>query len=131
MKNLKGYIFSRKFYDDRVPQHIQNLVLRNYCQVNKLNYLLSATEYAMKGSSLMLNKILNEIEEIDGLVFYSLFQLPQNKLERQKIYKIIINFKKEIHFAVEDMKIKNINDIEDIEQIIQIKQNLPYCLKSI
>ncbi len=131
MKNLKGYIFSRKFYDERVPQHIQNLVLRNYCQVNKLNYLLSATEYAMKGSSLMLNKILNEIEEIDGLVFYSLFQLPQNKLERQKIYKIIINFKKEIHFAVEDMKIKNINDIEDIEQIIQIKQNLPYCLKSI
>ena len=131
MKNLKGYIFSRKFYDERVPQHIQNLVLRNYCQVNKLNYLLSATEYAMKGSSLMLNKILNEIEEIDGLVFYSLFQLPQNKLERQKIYKIIINFKKEIHFAVEDMKIKNINDIEDIEQIIQIKQNLPFCLKSI
>tara|TARA_Y100000591_G_C21838321_1_gene704004 strand:+ start:1275 stop:1670 length:396 start_codon:yes stop_codon:yes gene_type:complete len=131
MKNLKGYIFSRKFYDERVPQHIQNLVLRNYCQVNKLNYLLSATEYAMKGSSLMLNKILNEIEEIDGLVFYSLFQLPQNKLERKKIYKIIINFKKEIHFAVEDMKIKNINDIEDIEQIIQIKQNLPYCLKSI
>ena len=131
MKNLKGYIFSRKFYDERVPQHIQNLVLRNYCQVNKLNYLLSATEYAMKGSSLMLNKILNEIEEIDGLVFYSLFQLPQNKLERQKIYKIILNFKKEIHFAVEDMKIKSVNDIEDIEQIIQIKQNLPYCLKSI
>lgn len=131
MKNLKGYIFSRKFYDERVPQHIQNLVLRNYCQVNKLHYLLSATEYAMKESSLMLNKILNEIEEIDGLVFYSLFQLPQNKLERQKIYKIILNFKKEIHFAVEDMKIKSVNDIEDIEQIIQIKQNLPYCLKSI
>ena len=42
MKNLKGYIFSRKFYDERVPQHIQNLVLRNYCQMNKLNYLLSA-----------------------------------------------------------------------------------------
>ena len=26
MKNLKGYIFSRKFYDERVPQHIQNNV---------------------------------------------------------------------------------------------------------
>ena len=131
MKNLKGYIFSRKFYDERVPQHIQNLVLRNYCQMNKLNYLLSATEYAMKESSLMLNKILKEIKEIDGIVFYSLFQLPQNNLERQKIYKIILNFKKEIHFAVEDMKIKSVNDIEDIEQIIKIKQNLPYCLKSI
>ena len=69
MKILKGYIFSRKFYDERVPQHVQNLVLRNYCEVNKIHFLLSATEYAMKESNLMLNKILKEIEEIDGFVF--------------------------------------------------------------
>ena len=131
MKILKGYIFSRKFYDERVPQHVQNLVLRNYCEVNKIHFLLSATEYAMKESSLMLNKILKEIKEIDGFVFYSLFQLPQNILERQKVYKVILSNKKEIHFAVEDMKLKSINDIEEIEQIILIKKNLPYCLKSI
>ena len=114
MKILKGYIFSRKFYGERVPQHVQNLVLRNYCEVNKIHFLLSATEYAMKESSLMLNKILKEIKEIDGLVFYSLFQLPQNTLERQKIYKFILNYEKEFHFAVEDMKLKSVNDIEDI-----------------
>ena len=131
MKNLKGYIFSRKFYDERVPQHIQNLVLRNYCQVNKLHYLLSATEYAMKESSLMLNKLIKELKDIDGLIFYSLFQLPENNLERQKIYRTIINLKKEIHFVVEDMKLKNKNDIKDIEQIILIKKTLPYSLKSI
>tara|TARA_B100000989_G_C19503816_1_gene455525 strand:+ start:732 stop:1127 length:396 start_codon:yes stop_codon:yes gene_type:complete len=131
MKNLKGYIFSRKFYDERVPQHIQNLVLRNYCQVNKLHYLLSATEYAMKESSLMLNKLIKELKDIDGLIFYSLFQLPENNLERQKIYRTIINLKKEIHFVVEDMKLKNKNDIKDIEQIILIKKTLPFTLKSI
>tara|TARA_Y100000768_G_scaffold349268_1_gene298703 strand:+ start:93 stop:488 length:396 start_codon:yes stop_codon:yes gene_type:complete len=131
MKNLKGYIFSRKFYDERVPQHIQNLVLRNYCQINKLNYLLSATEYAMKESSLMLNKLIKELKDIDGLIFYSLFQLPENNLERVKIYRTIINLKKEIHFAVEDMKLKNKNDIKDIEQIILIKKTLPFSLKSI
>jgi len=131
MKILKGYIFSRSFYNERVPQHIQNLVLRNYCQVNRLQYLLSATEYAMKESSLMLNKLIKELKGIDGLIFYSLFQLPENNIERQKIYRIIINLKKEIHFVVEDMKLKNKKDIKDIEQIILIKKFLPYSLKSI
>tara|TARA_B100000941_G_C28346760_1_gene469673 strand:+ start:239 stop:634 length:396 start_codon:yes stop_codon:yes gene_type:complete len=131
MKILKGYIFSRSFYNERVPQHIQNLVLRNYCQVNRLQYLLSATEYAMKESSLMLNKLIKELKGIDGLIFYSLFQLPENNIERQKIYRIIINLKKEIHFVVEDMKLKNKKDIKDIEQIILIKKSLPYSLKSI
>ena len=131
MKILKGYIFSRSFYNERVPQHIQNLVLRNYCQVNRLQYLLSATEYAMKESSLMLNKLIKELKGIDGLIFYSLFQLPENNIERQKIYRIIINLKKEIHFVVEDMKLKNKKDIKDIEQIILIKKTLPYSLKSI
>ena len=131
MKILKGYIFSRSFYNERVPQHIQNLVLRNYCQVNKLQYLLSATEYAMKESSLMLNKLIKELKDIDGLIFYSLFQLPENDTERQKIYRIVINLKKEIHFVVEDMKLKNKKDIKDIEQIILIKKTLPYSLKSI
>jgi len=131
MKILKGYIFSRSFFNERVPQHIQNLVLRNYCQVNKLQYLLSATEYAMKESSLMLNKLIKELKDIDGLIFYSLFQLPENDTERQKIYRIVINLKKEIHFVVEDMKLKNKKDIKDIEQIILIKKTLPYSLKSI
>ena len=32
MKNLKGYIFSRPFLGERVPQHIQNTILREYCK---------------------------------------------------------------------------------------------------
>ena len=27
MIKLKGYIFSRSFFDERVPQHIQNIIL--------------------------------------------------------------------------------------------------------
>ena len=79
----------------------------------------------------MLNKLIKELKDIDGLIFYSLFQLPENDTERQKIYRIVINLKKEIHFVVEDMKLKNKKDIKDIEQIILIKKTLPYSLKSI
>ena len=29
---LKGYIFSRPFLEERVPQHVQNIVIQNYCK---------------------------------------------------------------------------------------------------
>ena len=32
MKSLKGYIFSRPFYGERAPQHIQNIVNKDYCK---------------------------------------------------------------------------------------------------
>ena len=31
-KKLKGYIFSRPFMGEQVPQHVQNIVLRDYCK---------------------------------------------------------------------------------------------------
>ena len=29
---LKGYIFSRPFFGERVPQNVQNIILRDYCK---------------------------------------------------------------------------------------------------
>jgi sporadic carbohydrate cluster protein (TIGR04323 family) len=131
MKKIKGYIFSRKFYGERVPQHIQNQILREYCKVNSLEYLLSATEYTIEESSLMLNKLIKEIKETDGIIFYSIFQLPKKQEERQNVYNRIVNLKKEIHFAVENMVLQKSSDSIEIEQILQIKKTLPSCLKSI
>ena len=41
----RGYIFSRTFMEERVPQHVQNLVIRDYCTIKQLDYLLHVTEY--------------------------------------------------------------------------------------
>lgn len=71
MKKVRGYIFSRPFMGERVPQHIQNLVIRDYCDRYNLHYLLSATEYAMVGCHLMLEQVLNELADLDGIVAYS------------------------------------------------------------
>ena len=38
-KKLRGYIFSRTFMGERVPQHVQNIVIRDYCVKNKYDYL--------------------------------------------------------------------------------------------
>ena len=50
MKKLRGYIFSRPFMEERVPQHVQNIILRNYCEKNNYAFLLSSVEYKMNNS---------------------------------------------------------------------------------
>jgi len=120
-KNLRGYIFSRPFMTERAPQHVQNIVIRDYCQQNNFNYLLSATEYIMEECFLILNQVLNELSEIDGIVAYSLFQLPSDYSKRKIIYSKIITQEKSLHFAVEGLHISSEIDIEKIETIWNLK----------
>lgn len=116
---------------ERAPQHVQNIVIRDYCKKNKLSYLLSLTEYAMENCHLMLEQALNELKSLDGIIAYSLFQLPEDKKSRLKVYKKILKLKKEIHFSVEGLKISNQDDVKKIENIWEIKQALPKSLKKI
>jgi sporadic carbohydrate cluster protein (TIGR04323 family) len=129
MKKLRGYIFSRSFMGERVPQHVQNLVLRDYCNKVNSRYLLSATEYAMDNSFLVLQQTLNELKEVNGIVAYSLFQMPVKQADRLKIYNKALKLKGELHFAVEGLKITCQSEIERIEAIWLVKQTLPSCYK--
>ena len=70
LKKVRGYIFSRTFMGERAPQHVQNIVIRDYCKKNKLSYLLSLTEYAMENCHLMLEQALNELKALDGIIAY-------------------------------------------------------------
>tara|TARA_B100000989_G_C19530396_1_gene469367 strand:- start:2419 stop:2811 length:393 start_codon:yes stop_codon:yes gene_type:complete len=126
---VRGYIFSRPFMGERVPQHIQNQIIRKFCETNSLEYSLSASEYAMKNSYLMLEEIINDKSSIDGIVFYSLFQLPENKIYRNNIYKNIIKRKKKIFFSVENFKLCSKSDILELEEIWDVKSVLPNCYK--
>ena len=116
---------------ERAPQHVQNIVIRDYCKKNNLLYLLSSTEYAMKNSHLMLEQVLEELKSIDGVVAYSLFQLPEDQKVRSKIYKKILKLKKEMHFSVENLKITRAEDVEKVENIWLVRQTLSDCLKTI
>jgi len=127
MYKLKGYIFSREFQGERVPQAIQNMTIRNYCTKNNFYFLLSTTEYSMRDSNLMLFKTLNELEEIDGIVAYSMFQMPNHNDMRIKIYNGLLSKKKELHFALENMVLKKKEDIEIIENLWKIKSIISHC----
>lgn len=122
-QGFRGYIFSNKIDGNFIPQRVQNLVIKDYAIRKKLYFKLSATEYKTK-KQLHLFSVLKKIKLIKGMIFYSLFMLPLNSTDRNKIYKKFLNNKKELHFALEEMTIKTINDINIIEEIFLIKKKL-------
>tara|TARA_B100000886_G_scaffold201430_1_gene139081 strand:- start:931 stop:1347 length:417 start_codon:yes stop_codon:yes gene_type:complete len=125
---LRGYVSSREFFEYNPPQKIQNLAIRDYCSSNKFNYLLSATEYSMKNSYLILDEFLKFRDGSDGLVFYSIFQLPLNFKLRQNIFYKILKKGKQLHFSLENLAIKNKDDISLIHNLFFIKQSYQKCL---
>ena len=124
---FRGYIFSRPFMEERVPQHVQNIVIRDYCSKKGIHYLLSATEYAMENSALILRQLINDLPSIDGIVAYSIFQMPEDDNERHSIFNRILSCKKEIHFAVEGLSIYDNESYSRIENIWQVKKTIPHC----
>ena len=126
-KGFRGYIFSRSFMEERVPQHVQNIVIRDYCSKKGIQYLLSATEYAMENSALILRQLVKDLPSIDGIVAYSIFQMPEDDAERQSMFKSVLSLKKEIHFAVEGLSLYDNETYTHIENIWQVKKTLPNC----
>ena len=125
----RGYISSREFFHERAPQHVQNLVIRNYCNQNGMELLLSATEVIMPNSYLMLEQLLNELSELDGIVCYSLFQLPINPIKRKQVFNTILDSDKSIHFAVEALSAAEASDVNRLEDIFLVRNALGAALE--
>lgn len=129
MIKVRGYMFSRNFMGERVPQHIQNNIIRNYCIQNNLHYMLSAVEYAMQDCYLILNQVIKEKNNIKGIGFYSMFQLPENDNLRLNLIRATLKRKKTIFFCTERFVLKNFEDMNRINTIWLLKKKLKCCLK--
>ncbi len=112
-------------------QSTQNLVLRDYCQRKNYKYLLSGTEYSINNSYLMLQQLVDEIPVINGIVAYSLFQMPENQEKRLQIINKILDRNGELHFALENLKISNNSEIDRVENIWLVRQTMPNCISAI
>lgn len=127
MDKIRGYIFSRMFMGERVPQSVQSLLIRDYCQKNNLEFNLHAVEYTMPNCFLVFESCLNELKNFDGIVLYSLFQLPEDDFRRNKYIERVIIEKKKLFFALENIRLDSNEGIEKIEEIWTIKKTLPEC----
>lgn len=116
----RGYIASRPVRGQDWPQHVQNLVIRDYAQRNGLHYLLSATEYAMDGCYMNLETVLGELDHIEGIVCFSLFMLPKRAERRRALYDRIFAASADLHGALENMAIRTEADIARLEDIFLV-----------
>ena len=126
----RGYISSRSFGGERAPQHVQNLVIRAYCERHELEYLLSATELAMPGCFLMFEQLLNSLESLEGIVCYSLQQLPDDASKREEIFERIILTGRSIHFAVEGLYVRDFSSARRVGEIAEVQSVMAFCLSA-
>ena len=131
--NLRGYISSRELSDGKfVDQSIQNMIIKQACEKRSYTFQLSATEYGMSECYLMLEKIIEDLKQknMNGIAFYSIYQLPPGKL-RTKLFKEVIKRRKIILFCYQNILIKNFKDIEKLNELVGIIEMLKFSPKNI
>ena len=116
-QGYRGYMGARMRMQRSTPQHIQQLVMRDYCAKNKLHFLLSATEYCMHGCTLILDGVLAELDALEGIVMYSIYHFPESRTKRHAMYQALFDKGCSLHTAAEGIVIRNWADAQKVEDI--------------
>ena len=131
MKKLeaRGYIASGEFNGNRVPQHVQNAIIRSYCSELGLVYVLSRAEYWMlENSDCQLWAALRE--GYSNIVFYSIWQLPMIKDRRIEVYQHCLENRIKLYFASEQLCTECSRDSVEVIEIIIGTHETMLCLNN-
>jgi sporadic carbohydrate cluster protein (TIGR04323 family) len=121
--SYRGYIATRPVRGDRIPHHVQGLVIRDYAQrMNLICPLLPAVEYAMPGCYMMLESVLKEVPATQGVILYSLFMLPERASRRQHMYDRVFAAGGSLHGALENIALWGHEDTGRVEDIFRVNQ---------
>jgi sporadic carbohydrate cluster protein (TIGR04323 family) len=118
----RGYIGARPLNGSRTPQHVQNIVIRDYAGRKNLQFLLSAVEHIMPGSYMILEDLLDELPRLDGIICYSIFMLPPDERRRREVYDRVLREGCDLHAAVEEIAIASNDDIQAVEDILLVNK---------
>ncbi len=113
----RGYIASRPVMGERTPQHVQNLVVRDYAWRRGLTFALSATEYAMPDCFMIFEQVLDELPRLDGIICFSLFMLPGDAARRAAIWHRVRAAGGSLHFALEGLAVHGDQEFSRVEDI--------------
>lgn len=122
LRGHRGYIGSRAYTFGEFPQFVQNMVIRQCCQRHHLTYLLSATEYRMSGCYMMLQELVSTSDNMDGIVMFSVFMLPEQYEARVSIYNQLLQHGKTLYFALEDLSITTGEQVKSVEALLHLNQ---------
>jgi sporadic carbohydrate cluster protein (TIGR04323 family) len=123
-RGVRGYIASRPIRGTTYPQRVQNVIVREYAVRRGLTYLLSSVEYAMPGSYMILADVLGELDRLDGVVFFSLFMLPEKREERFAVYGRFLATRTTLHAALENRALASLADVAGFEETLLVARAL-------
>ena len=105
-----------------MPVPAQNILYREYSNRLGLHFKLSVNELFFPGCFLNLFSLLNEIDEIGGILMSSIFMLPSDPELRGKVYQLMLDKGSEIHFVLENIILSTPKDIDDLELVFQLRK---------
>jgi len=123
-QGYRGYCTHNSFGEYRMPVPAQNILFRDYSNKYGLYLKLSVNELFFKDCFLHLFSLMEELDQLDGVLMCSIFMLPEDTKLRQKVFERFLESDCELHFVLESIIIKNTNNVDELEQIFTINQLL-------
>jgi len=121
-QGYRGYVTSRGFGQYRIPVPIQSLALRDYCQRNGLLYVLPVNENIFPNSYMVLEGMIQNLSDFEGVVMCSMHMMPRRAERRRKIYQRILDQGCSVHMLFESVVIKGPDDLEKAEELLLLNQ---------
>lgn len=119
-RGLRGYVTSRKFGDFFIPVPLQSLALREYCTRHGKLYVLPVNENDFPHSYMVLEGLIQNLEDFEGMVMCSVWMLPERAERRRRIYDTILKRGCSMHFVIEDLTLASLADVDQIEELIAL-----------
>lgn len=126
-QGYRGYVTSREFGGARIPVPVQSLVLRDYCARKGLLYKLHLNENMFPNSYLVLEGLVRDLSEFEGVLMCSMFMLPQRAERRAAVYRRIFEQGAELHLVLEDIVLRKFADTTAVERVLSAALLLPQC----
>jgi sporadic carbohydrate cluster protein (TIGR04323 family) len=130
-EGYRGYVTCREFGGLTIPVPIQSMLLREYCEKHKLIYKLHLNENIFPHSYMVLEGIVENLSDFEGLLMGSMFMLPKKSGRRADIYRKVFDQKIGIHFVMEDIVIKSFDDVQMVEEVLSIGNLIDLCPKEL
>jgi sporadic carbohydrate cluster protein (TIGR04323 family) len=124
-QGYRGYVTSRGFGEYRIPVPLQSLALRDYCARNGMRFVLPVNENSFPHSYLVLEGMVEDLTDYDGIVMCSHHMLPQRPERRRRIYQLVLEQGCSLHMVIEGLVVASPADVERVEELLLLDRLAP------
>ncbi len=119
---LQTYVSSRKFGEWKLPVPMQNIIMKDYCDKNNYIFNVSMNELNISCSLTILNTILKNLKNDQGILMCSYKMLSPNTNEVVKLLRTGLENGIEWHFVFENIQIKDVSSLDEFLNLISLNK---------